>query len=67
MILLIECNSEKNSDIGIGGKMLVAIKLLYKSVSSCIRINGYNTDWFDVSSGLRQGCSLSPLLFNHFY
>ena len=39
---------------------------LYISVSSCIRINGYNTDWFEVSSGLRQGCSLSPLLFNLF-
>ena len=46
--------------------MLRAVQSLYKSVSSCVRINGLMTDWFDVNVGLCQGCPLSPLLFNCF-
>ena len=46
--------------------MVLALKSLYVSVSSCVRVNSFNTDWFDVHCGLRQGCILSPLLFNLF-
>ncbi|XP_053402804.1 uncharacterized protein LOC128558049 [Mercenaria mercenaria] len=49
---------------GINGKMLSAIKSLYSTVSASIRVNCFSTEWFDVKSGLRQGCILSPLLFN---
>ena len=44
----------------------MAVKSLYSSVSACVRVNSLTTDWFNVSSGLRQGCILSPLLFNLF-
>lgn len=54
------------SNIGISGKMFLAIKSLYASVRSCVRLNSYRTEWFDVNCGLRQGCVLSPLLFNLF-
>ena len=50
--------------IDIKGKMMTAIKSLYSNVSSCVRINNYYTDGFDVSAGLRQGCCLSPIFFN---
>ena len=56
----------KIKEIGVCGKMYNAIKSLYSCVSSCIIINGLKTDWFDVTTGLRQGCCLSPLLFNIF-
>ena len=56
----------KLSSLGIHGKMLQAVKSLYTNVSACVRVNGHFTDWFDVNMGLRQGCSLSPLLFNLF-
>ena len=44
--------------------MVTAIKSLYVNVSACVKVNNLTTGWFDVNSGLRQGCSLLPLLFN---
>ena len=33
---------------------------------SHLRLNGFETEWFPVDCGLKQGCSLSPILFNFF-
>ena len=46
--------------------MLEALKSVYSNVSSCVKIGLNNdlTEWFKVGTGLRQGCLLSPLLFN---
>ena len=49
---------------GLCGKLFRAVKSLYSSVYSCVRLNNLHTDWFEVNSGLRQGCILSPLMFN---
>ena len=57
---------EKLESVGINGKLFNAIKSLYTSVTSCVRLNNLTTEWFDVKCGLRQGCCLSPLLFNLF-
>ena len=46
--------------------MSQAIFTLYNNVRSCVRVNANLTDWFDVKCGLKQGCVLSPLLFNIF-
>jgi hypothetical protein len=51
-------------ELGISGRMLTTLKSLYTNVQCCVRINGFTTDWFGVESGLKQGCVLSPLLFN---
>ena len=56
----------KLSSMGMSTRMLCAIRSLYSNVSSCVRINGHYTDWFEVVTGLRQGCSLSTVLFNIF-
>ena len=44
--------------------MLRALKSLYRSVRCSVRVNGIDSEWFNVTTGLRQGCILSPLLFN---
>ena len=55
----------KLQSMGINGKMLTCIKSLYSNVSACVKLRPSEfTNWFRVSTGLRQGCLLSPLLFN---
>ncbi|MCG8033469.1 MAG: reverse transcriptase family protein, partial [Candidatus Thiodiazotropha taylori] len=56
----------KLEDIGIAGNILNVIKVIYNDVQYCIRLNGLHTDWFSVKTGLKQGCLLSPILFNIF-
>ena len=56
----------KLSNIRIGGKMFNALKSLYSNVKCTVRLNGVHSDWFKVQTGLKQGCILSPLLFNAF-
>ena len=48
---------------GFGDSFIGWIKLLYKNVSSTVLVNGLQTDPFPVTRSVRQGCSLSPLLF----
>ena len=54
----------KLKDMGLGGRLYNALISLYKTVKSCVRLNGWSTDFFNVKCGLKQGCLLSPLLFN---
>ena len=49
-----------NTDIG--NKVLAAIKGIYHNVLCCVRINGVDTNWFEVTTGLKQDCLLLPLL-----
>ena len=44
-------------------KTLISV---YKDFKFCERLNGIETEWFPVDCGLKQGCSLSPILFNFF-
>ena len=44
--------------------MYNAISSLYDGVQCCVRSNGLKTNWLTVNCGLKQGCSLSTLLFN---
>lgn len=54
----------KIGKLGIEGKFLDTLRSLYDQVKCCVKVNGYRTDWFDVNIGLKQGCLLSPILFN---
>lgn len=56
----------KLSNMGLNGKIFQSLKALYGNVKCSVRLNGHLTDWFPVTSGLKQGCLLSPLIFNLF-
>ena len=49
---------------GIEGTYLNIIKAIYDKVTASIILNGEKLKAFPLKSGTRQGCPLSPLLFN---
>ena len=49
---------------GIGGRLLEAVKSFYRGSTAKVRVNGNCSENFEVSVGLRQGCVMSPWLFN---
>ena len=51
---------------GISSKMIHIIIALYTNVMSCVKLNKSNTDIFSCKDGLRQGDSLSPILFSFY-
>ena len=50
--------------LGFNGHLLNAIKSLYSDILCSVKLNTFTTDWFEVTCGLKQGFSLSPMLFN---
>ena len=49
---------------GYSNKCICLLQALYKTSSSAVRVNGELTEWFQTTVGVRQGCVLSPQLFN---
>ena len=49
---------------GIEGTYLNIIKAIYDKPTASITLNGEKLNAFYLKSGTRQGCPLSPLLFN---
>ena len=48
----------------IGGRFYDLIKDLYANTRCAVKISDYRTSFFPYRKGVRQGCVLSPLLFN---
>ena len=48
----------------VGGKLLGGIKSMYVYSLDCVRVKGSENEWFKIDSGVRQGCIMSPWLFN---
>ena len=51
------------AEMGFGGKFLQAVQKLYEGDHVTCKMNGVTTPPVFLGRGLRQGCSLSPLLF----
>ena len=49
---------------GVRGKFYVALQSLYQDTKCTVKVNGERTPWFQVPSGVKQGCVLSPTMFS---
>ena len=52
------------SKVGVEGAFLNMRKAIYERLTANIILNGQKLKTFSLRSGTRQGCPLSPLLFN---
>ena len=50
-------------EIGIPDHLTCLLRNLYAGQEATVR-TGHRTDWFQIGKGVRQGCILSPCLFN---
>ena len=50
--------------IGLPDHLSCLLKKLYAGQEATVRTGRETTDWFQIREGVRQGCVLSPCLFN---
>ena len=53
-------------EYGISGKIVRIMNSLYENTRAQVRVNGVMSDYLSLKTGVKQGCVLSPLLFNIF-
>ena len=51
-------------EMGIPDHLICLLRNLYAGQEGTVRIGHGTTDWFQIGKGARQGCILSPCLFN---
>ena len=51
--------------MGIPDHLICLLRNLYAGQDATVRTE-YGTDWFQIGKGVRQGCILSPCLFNFY-
>ena len=51
-------------EIGIPDHLTCLLRNLYTDQEAIVRSGHGTTDWFRIGKGVRQGCILSPCLFN---
>ena len=52
--------------MGIPDHLTGLLRNLYASQKATVRTGHGTTDWFQIGKGVRQGCILSPCLFNFY-
>ena len=56
---------ETEREMGISGHLTCLLRNLYAGQEPTVR-TGHGIDWFQIGKGVRQGCILSPSLFNFY-
>ena len=51
-------------EMGIPDHLICLLRNLYAGQQATVRTGHETTDWFQIGKGVRQGCILSPCLFN---
>ena len=51
-------------EMGIPDHLTCLLRNLYAGQEATVRTGHGTTDWFQIGKGVRQGCILSPCLFN---
>ena len=64
LIVWMTTNCGKFFDMGIPDHLTCLLRNLYAGQEATIRTGHGTTDWFQIGKGVRQGCILSPCLFN---
>ncbi|WP_435362545.1 reverse transcriptase domain-containing protein, partial [Klebsiella pneumoniae] len=49
---------------GVGGELLSAVKSMYEGARAAVRVDNELSEFFSLNVGLKQGCVISPWLFN---
>ena len=57
-------NCGKFLELGIPHHLTCLLRNLYAGQEATVRTEHRTTDWFQIAKGVRQGCILSPCLFN---
>ena len=52
--------------MGIPDHLTCLLRNLYGGQEATVRTGHGTTDWFQIGKGIRQGCILSPFLFNFY-
>ena len=52
--------------MGIPDYLTCLLRILHASQEATVRTGYGTTDWFQIGKGVRQGCILSPCLFNFY-
>ena len=64
LIVWIEINWKILKEMGIPDHLTCLLRDLYAGQEATVRTGHGKTDWFQIGKGVRQGCILSPCLFN---